>query len=87
MFSALHFKLSICIKEREQSHTNVFPQPACYLLEDSCLNTTQAPIKIPKTKNYNSCYIDAQSVEKVNEGSAINNKTVHAFLSSDWMPT
>lgn len=38
----------------------MFPQPAYYLLANSCLNTTQAPIKVPKTKNYNSRHKDAQ---------------------------
>lgn len=37
-----------------------FPHPACYLLANSCLNTTQAPIKIPKTRNYNSRHNNAQ---------------------------
>lgn len=44
----------MCASGSKSSHTGVFPQPACYLLANSCLNTTQAPIKIPKTKNYYS---------------------------------
>lgn len=38
----------------------MFPQPPCYLLANSCLNTTQAPIKIPKTKNYYSRHSGAK---------------------------
>lgn len=50
---ALEFKI-------KSSHTGVFPQPAFYLLANSCLNITQVPIKISKTKNYNSRHDDAQ---------------------------
>lgn len=44
----------MCASGLKSGHTGVFPRPACYLLADSCLNITQAPIKIPETKNYYS---------------------------------
>ena len=63
----------------------MFPQPACYLLANSCLNTTQAPIKIPKTKNYNSRHNGAQhyfeklfvgmNVERIGGSSRAKQKT------------
>lgn len=46
---------SMCIRsnQRQSYDTGMFHQPARYLLVNICLNTIQAPIKIPKTKNYN----------------------------------
>lgn len=54
-----------CVRTKKQSHKGVFPQQVCYLLANSCLNTTQAPIKIPKTKNYNSRRYNAKHFEKL----------------------
>lgn len=47
-------------QKKKSSHTSVFPQKPCYLLANSCLNTTQVPIKIPKTKNYYSRHSGAK---------------------------
>lgn len=67
----------------------MYPKSARYLLANSCLNTTHAPIKTPKTKHYNSRYNNASHFVKnfdlckkvkqwINE-----NTSVHAFLGTE----
>lgn len=45
---------SMALEFKSKAVTHTHTPTTGYLLVNSCLNTTQAPIKIPKTKNYNS---------------------------------